>query len=93
LAGAQRELLEETGHVARAWRELAGYSLAAAYGFAYHHFFMPEGLSVDLRLAQVARDLGEIVFPRSARVHAALSAASFLQLTTRSIGVLLPRLA
>jgi len=44
LACAQRELLEETGHVAEEWRALGSLSVSGNRGMGHAHFFLAQGL-------------------------------------------------
>ena len=44
LACAQRELLEETGHVAEEWRALGSLSVSGNRGMGRAHFFLAQGL-------------------------------------------------
>jgi ADP-ribose pyrophosphatase len=43
LAAAKRELLEETGHVARDWIALGGYAVDGNYGSGTMHAFLARG--------------------------------------------------
>ncbi|MBM3878709.1 MAG: NUDIX hydrolase [Verrucomicrobia bacterium] len=51
LQAAQRELLEETGHVAGRWRSLGAYTADANHGCGRAHFFAAE----ELRCADTPR--------------------------------------
>jgi len=80
LAGAQRELLEETGCVAREWISLGAYSVDANRGCGTANFFL--ALGVQHVRDRHADDLEEqtVVWLARAELEDALSAGEFKEL-------------
>ena len=62
LAGARRELLEETGHEAPTWSSLGSYVMDGNYGSGRAHIFLAEGAG-EVR-APDAGDLEELTLLR-----------------------------
>ena len=85
LAGAQRELLEETGFVAEQWLELTGYHTSCTYGFSYSHFFHARGLTRSSAPDSDDLETSEIVLLDRARAQQAILAGEL-----SSIGHALP---
>ncbi|MBI5301675.1 MAG: NUDIX hydrolase [Chloroflexi bacterium] len=80
LVGAQRELLEETGFVARTWISLGAYPVDANRGCGTANFFL--ALGVQQIQDRHADDLEEqaVVWLTRAQVEEALAAGEFKEL-------------
>jgi len=88
LAGAQRELLEETGCVAREWIALGAYPVDANRGCGTANFFL--ALAARQTVAPHADDLEEqtVVWLTRAQLENALDAGEFKELAWVAIVVL-----
>lgn len=85
LAAARRELLEETGYVARVWRQLPSYSTSCSYGFGVNHYFHAAGLVRQGAPKSDDLEQSEVAFYDCDQAIAALRRAEFV-----SVGQALP---
>jgi ADP-ribose pyrophosphatase len=88
LAGAQRELLEETGFEAPEWIDLGGYRVDPSRGVATGHLFLARGAQPVAE--PDADDLEEqkVVYLSRAELEAALAAGEFQVLAWATVVLL-----
>jgi ADP-ribose pyrophosphatase len=77
LAAAQRELLEETGYVAAAWRTLGSYAVDGNRGVGTAHFFLATGVRWQQPSAADDLEAQEFLLLERAEVDAALLTGEF----------------
>ena len=77
LDAAKRELREETGFEALAWRSLGSFTVNANYGCGTAHFFAAEGARQTTALASDDLEDTELVLLTEDELHAALDRGEF----------------
>lgn len=73
LAGAQRELREETGYEATRWRSLGDFAMNANYGCGHMHLFHASGLRLVARPDSGDLEATEIALLRRGALRRALA--------------------
>lgn len=81
LAAAKRELLEETGFEAAAWRDLGGYTVNANQGGAVSHMFRATGCRKVASVRSDDLEETEVLFLTRAELLAAAGRGEFPLLT------------
>ncbi len=80
LEAAQRELLEELGASAEAWRFMSSWDTSCTYGFSTSHYFHATGVRVVRHPSSDDLEDGEVVFLTRAELMRAVHGGEFVSL-------------
>jgi ADP-ribose pyrophosphatase len=80
LSAAQRELLEETGFVAEAWKFISAWDTSCTYGFTKSHYFHAKGIRQIQAPASDDLEHSEMLYLTRAEILQRLRAGDFISL-------------